>query len=100
MSGEVLEFTSREEEAEFRDTHSPLDYGEWKELKRLTVTRPLGHIPGVRLDAKTNRSTPEGGTQEGDGRVYPRAHVAAGAPGTREVSRVTRSPAEKVKELV
>lgn len=48
----IPRFKSRQEEAEFWDTHSPLDYGEWKEVK-LKVERPLGHILGVRLDAKT-----------------------------------------------
>jgi len=49
----IPRFKSREEEAEFWDTHSPLDYGEWKEVKRFKVVRPLAHILGVRLDAKT-----------------------------------------------
>lgn len=49
----IPRFKSREEEAEFWDTHSPLDYGEWKEVKRFTVEKPLVHILGVRLDAKT-----------------------------------------------
>ena len=49
----IPRFKSREEEAEFWDTHSPLDYGEWKEVKQFKVVRPLAHILGVRLDAKT-----------------------------------------------
>lgn len=48
----IPRFKSYEEEADFWDTHSPLDYGTWKEVK-LEVARPLEHILGVRLDAKT-----------------------------------------------
>ena len=48
----IPRFKSYEEEADFWDTHSPLDYGTWKEVK-LEVAKPLIHILGVRLDAKT-----------------------------------------------
>lgn len=48
----IPRFKSYEEEADFWDTHSPLDYGTWKEVK-LKVAKPLVHILGVRLDAKT-----------------------------------------------
>jgi len=47
-------FKSREEEAEFWDTHSPLDFeDEWVEVKRIKVARPLIHTLAVRMDAKT-----------------------------------------------
>ena len=49
----IPKFKTRDEAAEFWDTHSPLEYGEWKEVQRFEVARPLGHILGVRLDAKT-----------------------------------------------
>jgi len=45
-------FATYKEEAKFWDTHSPLDYGTWKEAK-LTVAKKLHHILGVRLDAET-----------------------------------------------
>lgn len=48
----IPRFKSYEEEADFWDTHSPLDYGTWKEVK-LEVTKPLEHILGVRMDGKT-----------------------------------------------
>lgn len=48
----IPKFNTYEEEADFWDTHSPLDYGSWKEVK-LEVVKPLIHILGVRLDAKT-----------------------------------------------
>lgn len=48
----IPKFKSYEEEANFWDTHSPLDYGTWKEVK-LEFAKPLEHILGVRLDAKT-----------------------------------------------
>lgn len=48
----VPRFKSLKEEADFWDTHSPLDYPEhWKEGKPAKSQRPLGHILGVRLDA-------------------------------------------------
>jgi len=51
--GKVPRFRSLEEEAEFWDAHSPLDYPDyWKEVKRVKVERPLDHILGVRLDAQ------------------------------------------------
>lgn len=83
----IPRFKSREEEAEFWDTHSPLDHGEWKEVKRLTVTRPLGYILGVRLDAKTIDLLSKAGRKKRDGRVDPRAYAAPRAPGRREVGR-------------
>ncbi len=49
---QIPRFKSYEEEADFWDTHSPLDYGTWKEAK-LEFAKPLVHILGVRLDAKT-----------------------------------------------
>lgn len=48
----IPRFKSYQEEADFWDTHSPLDYGTWKEVK-LEFEKPLIHILGVRLDAKT-----------------------------------------------
>ena len=48
----IPKFKSYEEEADFWDTHSTLDYGTWREVK-LEVAKPLGHILGIRLDAKT-----------------------------------------------
>jgi len=48
----IPRFKSREEEARFWDTHSPLDYGKWEEVE-LKVARPLGHILAVRMDAQT-----------------------------------------------
>lgn len=47
-------FKSREEEAEFWDKHSPLEFeDEWLEVKQVKVARPLSHILAVRLDART-----------------------------------------------
>ncbi len=51
---QIPKFHSLKEEAEFWETHSPLDYPEqWTEVKQVKVERPLGHILGVRLDAGT-----------------------------------------------
>lgn len=51
---QIPKFRSREEEAAFWDTHSPLDYPEqWVEAPEAKVERPLNHILAVRLDAKT-----------------------------------------------
>ncbi|MDO8671952.1 MAG: CopG family antitoxin [Dehalococcoidia bacterium] len=51
---QIPKFHSIEEEAEFWDNHSPLDYpDEWTEARQTRVQRPLGHVLGVRLDAKT-----------------------------------------------
>ena len=63
----IPRFKSREEEAEFWDTHSPLDYGEWTEVKRFKVTNSLGHILGVRLDARTITELGEIGRKKGVG---------------------------------
>src|SRR5207253_2923667 len=50
---QVPKFKSLEEEAEFWDTHSPLDYPDyWKDVEPEKSQRPLSHILGVRLDAK------------------------------------------------
>lgn len=62
----IPRFKSYEEEADFWDTHSPLDYGTWKEVK-LEVARPLEHILGVRLDAKTIDQLTKLGSEMGIG---------------------------------
>ena len=52
--GRLPGFRSLEEEAQFWETHSPLDYPqEWVEVKRGKAGRQLGHILAVRLDAPT-----------------------------------------------
>ncbi len=62
----IPRFRSREEEAEFWDTHSPLDYGPWEEVK-LEVARPLGHVLAVRLDAQTITTLGRIGRKKGIG---------------------------------
>lgn len=59
-------FKSYEEEASFWDTHSPLDYGTWKEVK-IEVAKPLVHILGVRLDAETIDQLTKLGSEMGIG---------------------------------
>lgn len=50
----IPRFRSREEEAEFWDTHDTTEFeDEFVEVKNVKVARPLAHILGVRLDAKT-----------------------------------------------
>ena len=48
----IPRFKSSEEEAEFWDSHSPLDYGEWEE-EELEAARSLAHVLAVRLDGRT-----------------------------------------------
>jgi hypothetical protein len=49
----IPRFKSRQEEADFWDTHDTTQFeDEFKEVK-IKVAHPLGHILGVRLDAKT-----------------------------------------------
>lgn len=53
LADRVPVFKSQEEEAACWEGRSPLDYPEhWKEVKRVKAQRPLGHILGVRLDAR------------------------------------------------
>jgi hypothetical protein len=61
-------FKSLEEEAEFWDKHSPLEFeDEWVEVKQVKVARPLGHILAVRLDARTIDRLAEVGRAKGLG---------------------------------
>jgi hypothetical protein len=46
-------FKSREEEAQFWESHSLADFADELEPVAVKVDRPLGHILGVRLDAET-----------------------------------------------
>lgn len=62
----IPKFKSYEEEANFWDTHSTLDYGTWKEVK-LEFAKPLVHILGVRLDAKTIDQLTQLGSEIGVG---------------------------------
>lgn len=63
----IPRFKSREEEAEFWDTHDTTEYeDEFVEVK-LEVARPLGHILAVRLDAKTIGQLGRIGRQKGLG---------------------------------
>jgi len=65
---QIPKFRSLDEEAEFWDTHSPLDHPqEWTEVKHVKVERPLGHILGVRLDAKTLDKLASVGRKKGIG---------------------------------
>ena len=64
----IPQFKSLEEEAEFWDKHSPLDFpDEWVEVKHVKVARPLGHILAVRLDARTIDRLAEVGRAKGLG---------------------------------
>ena len=64
----VPRFKSLEEEAEFWDKHSPLEFeDEWVEVKRVKVARPLSHILAVRLDARTIDRLAEVGRAKGLG---------------------------------
>jgi hypothetical protein len=64
----IPRFKSLEEEAEFWDKHSPLDFpDEWVEVKRVKVARPLNHILAVRLDARTIDRLAEVGRAKGLG---------------------------------
>jgi hypothetical protein len=50
----IPKFKSLDEEAEFWEKHSPLEFeDEWVEVKQVKVARPLSHVLAVRLDAKT-----------------------------------------------
>ncbi|MBI2039605.1 hypothetical protein HYT18_00855 [Candidatus Microgenomates bacterium] len=62
----IPKFKSYEEEADFWDTHSPLDYGTWKEVK-LEFAKPLEHILGVRMDGKTLTQLTKLGSEMGIG---------------------------------
>lgn len=65
----IPEFSSSEEEAEFWDTHSPLDYPEyWQEdTEGIEVGRPLEHVLSVRLDARTLARIMRVGERKGAG---------------------------------
>jgi hypothetical protein len=64
----VLPFKNREEEAEFWDKHSPLEFeDEFVEVKQVKVARPLSHILAVRLDARTIDRLAEVGRAKGLG---------------------------------
>ena len=61
-------FKSLDEEAEFWDKHSPLEFeDEWVEVKQVKVARPLSHILAVRLDARTIDRLAEVGRAKGLG---------------------------------
>jgi hypothetical protein len=63
---QVPTFKSYEEEAEFWDKHSPLDYG-FKTEKPSEAAGNLGHILAVRLDAKTIARLGQAGRAKGVG---------------------------------
>jgi hypothetical protein len=51
----VPDFKSRKEEAEFWDSHSPLDYPEFREETDVAVIKPLRHerVLSIRMDEST-----------------------------------------------
>ena len=63
----VPHFKTVEEEAAFWDTHSPLDYPDDFQPVATSVERPLEHILGVRLDAKTVEKLAAIGRKKGIG---------------------------------
>ena len=66
MSKPLPKFQSIKEEAVFWDTHSPDDFGEWKEIE-LEVAKPLKHT--VVVDRKVFRRISEEAKQRGLGVV-------------------------------
>jgi hypothetical protein len=63
----VPHFKTVEEEAAFWDTHSPLDYPDDFQPVATSVERPLEHILGVRLDAKSVEKLAAIGRKKGIG---------------------------------
>jgi hypothetical protein len=65
----VPRFKSREEEADFWDSHSPLDFPDyWVEARRpLKFEEPLVHTLAVRLDARTIDTIADLGRSKGIG---------------------------------
>jgi len=63
----VRRFKSREEEAQFWETHSTTEFEDEFEEVKLKVARPLGHILAVRLDARTIDRLAEVGRAKGLG---------------------------------
>ncbi len=66
--GRIPVFASREEEARFWDTHSPLDYPEeFEEVEDLRFARPLNHVLTIRLDARVSERLAQVGRRKGLG---------------------------------
>jgi hypothetical protein len=63
----VPRFKSREEEAQFWETHSTTEFEDEFEEVKLKVARPLSHILAVRLDARTIDRLAELGRAKGLG---------------------------------
>lgn len=63
----IPHFKTREEEAEFWDTHSLADFADELRPVQLKEERPLGHILGVRLDAWTIETLAAIGREKGIG---------------------------------
>jgi hypothetical protein len=63
----IPRFKSREEEAQFWETHSTTEFEDEFEEVKLKVARPLGHILAVRLDARTIDRLAEAGRAKGLG---------------------------------
>ena len=61
----IPRFKSREEEAQFWETHSTTEFEDEFEEVKLKVARPLGHILAVRLDARTIDRLAEVGRAKG-----------------------------------
>jgi hypothetical protein len=63
----IPRFKSREEEAQFWETHSTTEFEDEFEEVKLKVARPLGHILAVRMDARTIDRLAELGRAKGLG---------------------------------
>jgi hypothetical protein len=63
----IPRFKSREEEAQFWETHSTTEFEDEFEEVKLKVARPLSHILAVRLDARTIDRLAEVGRAKGLG---------------------------------
>jgi hypothetical protein len=53
VTARIPRFKSREEEAEFWDTHDTTEFEDEFEEVQIKGARPLGHILAVRLDGRT-----------------------------------------------
>ncbi len=63
----IPRFKNYEEEAAFWDSHSLTEFEDELQVIKVEVARPLGHILGVRLDAKTIDKLADLGRKKGIG---------------------------------
>ena len=95
----VPRFRSEQEEAEFWDTHSIVDYLDEMEPVEVEVKKPLGHVLSVRVDSQDFHGLAEMARAEGVGVTTMARMLLKATLKRRKQDPAPRTPLKRSKPL-